>query len=161
MSSVEISGKVDIVRQDVMDALDAQPGTQLRSRVGLVLCTVAIVVVVQSTPPGESLPWLVIGLLVLAPIAARFGKGVVATKLHNSLPQAERQQRFELDDTQLVVHSDASRSAVPWGQMTRWREGPRSFLVYTSARHFLILPKRAFDKGDIVSIRELLQRQSS
>lgn len=160
MSATTVHGKVDIVRQDVLDALDAQPGARVRSTVGLVLITMAIVVVVQSTPPDADLPWLVIGILILAPIGARFGKGMIAARLHSAMPESERAQSFQVGPDGVVIQSQSSRSQVTWSEVQRWREGTRTFLVYTDSRRFLILPKRAFERGDVPAIRALLQQVS-
>jgi len=53
--------------------------------------------------------------------------------------------------------SELGKSELGWGYFVKWKEGPKSFLLYTSDLYFFFWPKRFFEnETDIQAVRTLL-----
>ncbi|MEZ4233462.1 MAG: YcxB family protein [Polyangiaceae bacterium] len=153
-------GHVELIRNDVLEALNAQPGSRFKTAVGLAVSAAAITIVVQSSPQSGDRPWLVIGILLAAPLLARLGKRMVATRMFKGMPEAQRRMDIEIDEQGIEVRSAGALTRLRWKQLVATRETPRVFLVYTSATAFLILPKRAFKAKGAPKVAALLARHA-
>ncbi len=155
-ASVEpITGEAELELSDVVDALDAQPGSRFKAMVGLALSATAIAVVVRATPEGGSQPLPVIALLLAAPLIARLGKRLVAQRMYRGMRPSERQLALTVSERGLDVKLGSTRSHLSWEQVLTSREGQRTWLIYTSPTAFIVVPKRAF-KADLLG--EALKR---
>ncbi|MEZ4375377.1 MAG: YcxB family protein [Polyangiaceae bacterium] len=156
-----VTGNVELTRDDVLEALHAQPGSRFKTAVGLAVSAAAIMVVAQSAPQNSDRPWPVIGLLLAAPLLARFGKRMVATRMFKGMPDAQRKMDIRVDDLGIEVRSAKALTRLRWQQIVTTKETPKVFLVYTSATAFLILPKRAFGTAGAPKVGSMLVKKSS
>ena len=46
-----------------------------------------------------------------------------------------------------------------WAAFTKWHEAENIFMLYTGARLFRVIPKRAFEVSQLAEFRELLRRK--
>ncbi len=155
-----VGGHVELQRNDVLEALNAQPGSRFKTAVGLALSAAAITVVLQSSPQSSDRPWLVIGVLLAAPMLARLGKHLVATRMFRGMPDAQREMDIEVNDLGIEVKSAGALTRLRWQQVVTTKETPKVFLVYTSTTAFLILPKRAFGQAGAPRVGALLAKRT-
>lgn len=59
----------------------------------------------------------------------------------------------------LGYQSDIGEGASKWAAFTNWHETENLFMLYTGARLFRIIPKRAFEASQLTEFRELLRRK--
>lgn len=155
-----IKGRVELERDDVLDALNSQPGSHFKHAVGFGVCITALIVVMRSTPSGASPPWLVVALLCAAPLLSVFSKRVIATRMYNQLPSAKKRMEISVSKEGLTIESASGKTNLPWAEVQSTREGARSFLIYSSARNFLIFPKRAFKGPELLRVKLLFAQHS-
>lgn len=158
-TSGEVTGRVELARDDVLEALNAQPGSRFKTAVGLAVSAAAITIVLQSSPQSSDRPWLVIAILLAAPLLARFGKRMVATRMFKGMPEAQRSMDIAIDDLGIEVRSENAVTRLRWQQVVTTKETSKVFLVYTSATAFLILPKRAFGTKGAPRVGALLVKK--
>src|SRR5690606_33001703 len=103
-----VRGDAQLEHQDVVEALNAQPGSRFKTAVGLAISSAAVVVVIQSTSENARPPWLVIGILFAAPLLARFGKRLVAARMLKSLPPAQRKVKLEVSKQGVLLSSQGA-----------------------------------------------------
>ncbi len=58
------------------------------------------------------------------------------------LPPAERTFHFALTSRGVLQRSTRGQSTLSWAEMIFWRQNRQTILLYTSPRHFLLIPKR-------------------
>lgn len=155
-----VRGDAQLEHQDVVEALNAQPGSRFKTAVGLAISSAAVVVVIQSTSENASPPWLVIGILFAAPLLARFGKRLVAARMLKSLPPAQRSVKLEVSKQGVLLSSQGASTRLPWSKIISTRETRKVFLIYTSPTAFVIVPKRAFDAPGQVQVAGALARHA-
>lgn len=57
----------------------------------------------------------------------------------------------------LISSSELGKSELRWGCFVKWKEGPKSFLLYTSDVYFFFWPKHFFEsEADVQALRTLL-----
>lgn len=155
-----VSGEAELDHADVVDALDAQPGSRFKTAVGLAISSAAVVVVLQSTSDNAEPPWLVIAILFAAPLLARFGKRLVAARMLKGMPPAQRKVSLEVSKQGVLLSSQGASTHLPWSNVISTRETRRIFLIYTSPTAFVIVPKRAFDGPAQVQVAAALARRA-
>jgi hypothetical protein len=74
-------------------------------------------------------------------------------------PPAARLVKYTLSAQGLIIASEASRELHQWTALHGYEEVPDSFLIWVSAKLFLILPKRAFAAADLARVRERLEQR--
>jgi hypothetical protein len=55
--------------------------------------------------------------------------------------------------------SDVGEGVSKWAGFTKWHEAENIFMLYTGARLFRVIPKRAFEASQLTEFRELLRRK--
>lgn len=63
---------------------------------------------------------------------------------------------FRFDDFGFNVDSRLRHHRLAWASLARWLETPEAFVVYTTPRTLLVVPKRAFAAPAVRQVRELL-----
>jgi len=63
---------------------------------------------------------------------------------------------FRFDDYGFSSESSLRQHRLAWASLARSIDTPQAFLVYTTPRTVLIVPKRAFVEADVVSLRSML-----
>lgn len=104
-------------------------------------------------------PGVALLLLCAACFATHDAPAHVATRWLAKTPPEARSLRFTLSPDALLVVSDVSQRAHPWHSLSAFCETPESFLVWLDERSFLILPKRAFEAGDLPRVGAHLERE--
>jgi len=59
----------------------------------------------------------------------------------------------------LIIASEASHELHEWSALQGYQEVPDSFLIWVSAKLFLIVPKRAFAAADLARVTERLEQR--
>jgi hypothetical protein len=103
------------------------------------------------------LPWLAIFTVLWFFLARR---GVVGWKgAWDAVPQLHRPKVIEADEQRFSLTDAVDRMEHRWEAFTHVQETPHLFLLFTSARTFHFVPKRAFiSAAELEAFRDLLRR---
>lgn len=72
----------------------------------------------------------------------------------------QREASYAPSESELIVQNDTGRSAKPWADYLKWKEGRRVFLLYLSDNMFQVVPKHFFSSdAEIEEFRSLLQQK--
>ena len=74
-------------------------------------------------------------------------------------PNFTREQTVRIDEDGLSYKNEVAQSEIKWSAFTRFRETANLFMLYSSARLFQVVPKRAFEGTLLEEFRKLLQRK--
>ena len=97
--------------------------------------------------------------LGLACFAAYHVPDQIARRWFVRTPPAARLVKYTLGAQGLIVASEASRELHEWSRLYGYQQVPDSFLIWVSAKLFLIVPKRAFAAADLARVTERLEQQ--
>jgi hypothetical protein len=97
--------------------------------------------------------------LGLACFAAYNVPDQIARRWFTRTPPAARLVKYTLGAQGLIITSEASRELHEWTQLQGYHELPNSFLIWVSAKLFLVVPKRAFASADLARVTEQLERR--
>lgn len=134
--------------RDIRSALAMPPRSRSLALLIAAAATVATVAVPPHVPIG-ALFFLVLPLVGLQ--RSRAARVILA-----GLGDRELDVRFEFTPDEVVVSRPAGESRSEWSLYRHFTEVPSAFLLYTNALVFHIVPKRAFDAGDLPRLRALL-----
>lgn len=84
---------------------------------------------------------------------------MIGRRWFEKLPAKARLVKFTLNATGLIVASDLSSELHRWMALQGFEEAPDSFLIWTSEKLFVILPKRAFEADAVERVRARLARE--
>src|SRR6266480_1174012 len=74
-----------------------------------------------------------------------------------SHPNLSRVYKLKADTEGLDIRSETSQSNTMWSGYTGFRETTNLFLIFSGARMFIMIPKRAFAPAETEEFRNLLQ----
>jgi hypothetical protein len=83
----------------------------------------------------------------------------IAQRWFTRTPPGARLVQYTLSAEGLIIASEASRELHAWHQLQGYHEVPDSFLIWVSAKLFLIVPKRAFAAADLARVTERLEQR--
>jgi YcxB-like protein len=83
----------------------------------------------------------------------------IAQRWFTRTPPAARLVKYTLGAQGLIISSEASRELHEWTALHGYQEVPDSFLIWVSAKLFLIVPKRAFAAADLARVTEQLEQR--
>lgn len=63
---------------------------------------------------------------------------------------------FRFDDFGFGLESPLRQHRLAWASLAHWVETPEAFVIYTTPRTLLLVPKRAFSSQSLDRVRELL-----
>jgi hypothetical protein len=75
----------------------------------------------------------------------------------NRHPNLSRVYKLKVDTKGLNMNSETSQLRTLWAGYTGFRETANLFLIFSGARMFIIIPKRAFTPGEMEDFQNLLQ----
>lgn len=80
-------------------------------------------------------------------------------KIFKAQPALAEPTRTTLDPDGLHLQTSRGEILFKWSMLKRWKQNQKYILVYHSAVHFQIFPRRAFSsQGDFAALGELLQK---
>jgi len=97
--------------------------------------------------------------LGLACFAAYHVPDQIAGRWFARTPPAARLVKYTLGAHGLIIASEASHELHEWSALQGYQEVPDSFLIWVSAKLFLIVPKRAFAAADLARVTERLEQR--
>jgi hypothetical protein len=113
-----------------------------------------------STQPALTLISVTAGLLLTVPFWWFVLIPVTARRNFRRLPVAERVFSFILTPAGLRQSSARGQSTLAWRELMFWRANPSTILLYTSRRHFLLMPKRIEAAGfPLQDLEQCLHRE--
>jgi len=68
-------------------------------------------------------------------------------------------QTVRIDENAIEYKSHVAYSEAKWGAYSKFRETPNLFVLYSGARLFHVIPKRAFHGTQLDDFRELLREK--
>lgn len=74
-------------------------------------------------------------------------------------PPAARRVKYTLGAQGLIISSELSRELHDYHRLYGYQQVPDSFLIWTTARLFVIVPKRAFAPEDVPRVSARLEQQ--
>lgn len=72
-------------------------------------------------------------------------------------PNFGHAQTLRADGDGLQYASDLGQSEVKWNAFAKFRETPNLFMLYSGARMFQVVPKRAFEGTQLEEFRTVIQ----
>jgi hypothetical protein len=82
----------------------------------------------------------------------------IARRWFAHTPPAARLVKYTLSERGLIVSSELSRQLHAYERLYGYQQVPDSFLIWISARLFVIVPKRAFAPDDVVRVSARLEQ---
>lgn len=152
----EIVGEADVTEADLAHVVTQLPGEQ-RSWLLPALLAVAIVVylLVSPFPPGpETLP-IVLPMAFVLVLVGFFRRGARRAWIKQAFANIGGPTKFRFDDFGFTSESSLRQHRLAWVVLARVTETPAAFLVYTTPRTVLVVPKRAFADADLPGLRQL------
>lgn len=104
------------------------------------------------------LGWSLLGMGMMT-LASHQLPEMIGRRWFEKLPAKARLVKFTLGASGLIVASELSSELHPWVRLQGFEEAPDSFLVWTSEKLFVILPKRAFEAEGVERARARLARE--
>jgi hypothetical protein len=68
-------------------------------------------------------------------------------------------QTLRVEENGVSHRSDLGQSETKWNAFTKFRETPNLFMIYSGARLFHVVPKRAFERSQLEDFRQLVQHK--
>jgi hypothetical protein len=162
----EIKITYTLTAQDFEDAYRArrvaEPAQRWSMRVlyALVFLLVVAGAAMYSVAPTRTTLLKVAPLWVFAAVwvvIVRVVPARIAGRLFREQSEKQVEQTTEFSETGIRTESaDGTDSVVAWPQVMKWSESERVFLLYLTARLFVVYPKRVMG-GKAAELRELLK----
>jgi hypothetical protein len=108
---------------------------------------------------GHTRVGAVVTVLGLALFAAYNVPDQIARRWFARTPSAARLVKFTLGAQGLIVASEVSRELHEWDRLYGYQQVADSFLIWVSAKLFVILPKRAFAEADLPRVSKRLEQR--
>ena len=102
--------------------------------------------------------WVLLGL-GLACFAAYHLPDRIAQNWFARTPPGARLVKYTLGARGLIVASELSPELHPWSKLEGFQQTPDSFLIWVSAKLFVIVPKRAFAAADLPRVVAQLEQR--
>src|SRR5262249_34989722 len=145
--------------EDFANAVRQEPRTRLLVTVALWLGGAGFAAGVFLISKGHARVGALVTVLGLALFAAYNVPDQIARRWVARTPPAARLVKFTCGAQGLIVASEASRELHQWERLYGYQEVPSSFLIWVSAKLFVILPKRAFAEADVPRVSERLEQR--
>jgi hypothetical protein len=145
--------------EDFARAVRQEPRTRRLVTVALWLGGAGFGAGVFSISRGHARVGAVLTALGLALFAAYHVPDQIARRWFARTPPAARLVQFTLGAQGLIVASEAARELHAWDRLYGYQQVPDSFLIWVSAKLFVILPKRAFAEADLPRVRQRLEQR--
>ena len=102
--------------------------------------------------------WVLLGV-GLACFAAYHLPDRIAQNWFARTPPGARLVKYTLGAQGLIVASELSPELHPWSKLEGFQQAPDSFLIWVSAKLFVIVPKRAFAAADLPRVLAQLEQR--
>ena len=77
-------------------------------------------------------------------------------RIYRKQPSLHEPVDIEWGDGGLAYDTEHNKGEIPWRLFTKWREGRRTFLIYSAPNLFHIVPKRLLEGNGEEQLRTLL-----
>lgn len=145
--------------EDFSRAVREEPRTRWLVTVALWLGGAGFGAGVWLLSRGHARVGAVVTVIGLALFAAYNVPDQIARRWFARTPPAARLVQFTLGAQGLIVASEASRELHQWERLYGYQQVPSSFLIWVSAKLFVIVPKRAFAEADLPRVSERLEQR--
>jgi hypothetical protein len=145
--------------EDFARAVRQEPRTRLLVTVALWLGGAGFGAGVLLISRGHARVGALVTALGLLLFAAYNVPDQIARRWFARTPPAARLVQFTLGAQGLIIASEASRELLPWERLYGYQQVPGSFLIWVSAKLFVILPQRAFAEADLPRVSERLEQR--
>jgi hypothetical protein len=154
-----VFGECRLGLDDFANAVRQEPRTRLLVRLATALGALALPAGLWLISRGQArLGALGCGLGLLG-FAAYHLPDQIARRWFAHTPPAARQVKYTLGTLGLIIASELSRELHDYRRLYGYQQVPDSFLIWTTARLFVIVPKRAFAPGDLPRVSARLEQQ--
>jgi len=145
--------------EDFVHAVRQEPRTRRLVTVALWLGGAGFGAGVFLLSKGHARVGAAVTVLSLALFAAYNVPDQIARRWFARTPPAARLVKFTLGAQGLIIASEASRELHQWERLQGYQQVPGSFLIWVSAKLFVIVPKRAFAEADLPRVSERLEKR--
>lgn len=148
-------------RCNVDDYVEAQKAYTRKSNASRVLMIMAALMALGAlymvifVDIYQSVPLVLLAILWVLP---KFIFPWKARRDFERHPNLGREYRLRADQEGLHLSSEMTESSTRWAGCTAFAEASNVFLVFTGARTFHIIPKRAFVPAELDEFRQLLEK---
>jgi hypothetical protein len=145
--------------EDFARAVRQEPRTRRLVTVALWLGGAGFASGVLLISRGHARVGAVVTVLGLALFAAYNVPDQIARRWFARTPPAARLVQFTIGAQGLIIASEAARELHQWDRLYGYQQVPSSFLIWVSAKLFVVLPKRAFAEADLPRVSERLEQR--
>jgi len=159
--SAAIVGEADVTDADLRHALSQMPGSR-RLWVWLTLLAVFALLYIGLRPEGfdrDALLTMVLPMAFAAVGVAYFQVAGGRAWVKQALTNVGGPTTFRFDAYGFSSESKLRQHRLAWAGLNSARETPAAFLVYTTPRTILIVPKRAFSEAQVATLGRWLQER--
>lgn len=156
-----LTGQAELVEADFVAVRAAIPGLTQGARL-LAVWGIALAAFVScwfflsgNLEPSQLLP-IVLPAVFVVVLALSFRRGLGRAWIKQAVADQGGPTEFRFDDFGFKVDSALRRHELAWASLARWVETRDAFVVYTTPRTLLLVPKRAFPASALGQLRELL-----
>lgn len=139
---------------DYVHAVRHEPRTQSLIRFATWLGVFACGLGITLMSTGRSATGLGVFVFGVLCFAAHNAPEQIAQRWFQRTPRQARHVKYTLSSHGLIVASDAARQLYPWTSLQGFSQAPEVFLVWVSARLFLVVPRRAFQADELPRVVE-------
>jgi len=157
--SAAIVGQADVSEADLAQALARLPGGNKRPWVYPVLMVVAVLSYMVMTPSATiAETWLTFALPAACVAGGSWYFHVAARRawIKQGFANVGGPTTFRFDDFGFSSESKLRQHRMAWAALALSLETPEAFLIYTTPRTVLIVPKHAFTSAQIAALHSLL-----
>ncbi len=150
-----VEGELDLTEADLAAVTRHLPEFKRRLWLPLLMLGFMLVFLVTNERPRwfSVLPVLFALLLVL-----HFQRRAIRSWPRRALADlGEGRTRFRFDDFGFSASSSLRQHRLAWAALARYVEAPDSFVMYTTPRTLLVVPKRAFSAAQLTELSRLLR----
>jgi YcxB-like protein len=153
-----IVGEAELSEADLAQAQTRLPGSQ-RPWLVPVLVGVAMLLSLglnQSALSSESMLTVVLPALFVVTLSTYSQRAARRAWVKQAFANIGGDTTFRFDDYGFTSESSLRQHRLAWASLARTLETPEAFLVYTTPRTVLIVPKRAFSDAEVTTLSRLL-----
>jgi YcxB-like protein len=153
-----IVGEADVSEGDLAEALTQLPGAKHPWLAPTLVAAALLLFLGLSPSPFASEATLTVLLpaAFVIIVSTFFQRGVRRAWVKQAFANIGGQTTFRFDDYGFTSESSLRQHRLAWASLARALETPKAFLVYTTPRTVLIVPKRAFSDADVPTLSRLL-----
>ena len=156
-----IVGEADVTEADLAQALTRRPGSNRPWLAPVVMIVAAVLSLGLSLHElnRESMLTVVLPMGFVVTLVMFIQRGVRRGWIKQAFSNIGGPTTFRFDDYGFSSESSLRQHRLAWAGLARALETPQAFLIYTTPRTVLIVPKRAFTAAEVATLGPMLRER--